>query len=421
MKLLTRINRNFLITAVALFAVWSFIFYFSLRSLIHYQVDEDLEDERDQVVYLFGQNGKLPVSQSLAGELVEVQRVDSFQNISSQLSDTTFIDQMENEPVPYRMITFELKNSSGRYLVTLGESQFETDDLVSLILVFILLFVLALFVVLYNLNRRTSKNIWLPFNNTLEQLKSFDLAGINKISFPHTRITEFDELNLSLNKMTQKIYGDYSRLKQFTENASHEIQTPLSIIRSKIEMLIQSEDISEAQMNSIQQINDSVSRLSKLNTALLTLTKIENQQFTDAEEIHLASFIQNKLNVLDEMIQQKKITVSIEGNDDAVVKMNASLADLLFDNIIGNAIKHNIEGGFIKISFQENNLTISNSGGELQMPNEKLFDRFVKNNPSSDSLGLGLAMVKEICKMNNFNLDFISQKNHHIISLVFKT
>src|SRR6185295_6744764 len=117
--------------------------------------------------------------------------------------------------------------------------------------------------------------------------------------------------------------------------------------------LIQSENISEEQMNSIQKINEAASRLSKLNAALLTLTKIENHQFTDAEEIQLASFIRNKLNLLDEFIQQKKITVSIQADEDVFVRMNISLADLLFDNLISNALKHNNENGFISISVKQ--------------------------------------------------------------------
>lgn len=417
MKLLTRINRNFLITATVLLMVWSIIFYFSLRFIIHYQVDEDLEDERDQIIFQFEQSGKLPVSQSLAGELVAVHRVDVLPQISYELTDSIFIEELEQELVPYRLLSFGLKGNEGNYVVTLGESQFETEDLISVMLIFILLFVLVLISVLYFLNRRTSKNIWLPFNETLEKLKSFEITGQHKISFSSLSIREFDELNQSLNRMTERIYEDYNRLKQFTENASHEIQTPLSIIRSKIEILIQSENLSEEQINSIQQINESVSRLSKLNSALLTLAKIENHQFADAAEIPLAPFIRDKFKVLDEMMQQKKIILRMEADKKVHLKMNDSLADLLFDNLIGNAIKHNYENGFIGISIQPHKFSISNSGTPLQISPDKLFHRFVKNNPSSDSLGLGLAMVKQICVSCKFDIQFTSKENIHTVTI----
>ncbi len=419
MKLLTRINRSFLITAVTLLTIWSIVFYFSLRSVIHSQSDENLLDEKDEIIQTFHKTGKHPVSQTIAGELIEVRQTDASENIERELRDTMILEPLDQEIDPYRILTFTLEGKNENFVVTIGESNFETEDLTSVILIFILLFVIALFTVLYLINRRTSKNIWLPFNDTLEKLKSFDLAGQSKISFAAADIAEFEELNQSLNVMTERIYSDYSRLKQFTENASHEIQTPLSIIRSKIETLIQSENISEEQMNSIQKINEAVSRLSKLNSALLTITKIENYQFTNVEEIHLASFIRNKLAMLEEIIQQKKITVTLRADEEVYVKMNTALADLLFDNLIGNAIKHNIGNGFINISIQRNQFTISNSGEPLTVPGEKLFDRFVKNDPSSDSLGLGLAMVKQICVSYGFDIHFSSEKDSHTLVISF--
>jgi len=156
-----------------------------------------------------------------------------------------------------------------------------------------------------------------------------------------------------------------------------------------------------------------------LNTALLTLTRIENQQYTNEEEINLASFIRKKIDDLREFIQQKKIEVSLHAEEHAYIRMNASLADLLFGNLIRNSMKHNIDGGFINISIQPHRFTISNSGTPLQLPAAELFERFVKNDQSSESLGLGLAMVKQICDSNHFQISFTSNNNQHTITLVY--
>jgi signal transduction histidine kinase len=276
-----------------------------------------------------------------------------------------------------------------------------------------------LFVALYVVNRNFSRRIWFPFNTTLEKLKSLNLTDRQEIQFSKTGINEFDELNSSLEKMTARLKDEFNKVKQFTENASHEIQTPLSIIRSKIETLIQTENISEVQMNSIQQINDAVTRLSRLNNALITLTKIENHQFGGAEEILLNKFIQNKLLLFEDVLQQKNISVTTNIDTEMKIKMNTSLADLLFENLISNAIKHNIDGGFINISFLENQFSISNSGNPLNVSPDLLFNRFVKNNPASDSLGLGLAMVKQICASYNFDVSFSSAENLHSIKITF--
>jgi signal transduction histidine kinase len=250
-------------------------------------------------------------------------------------------------------------------------------------------------------------------------MKTFDLTGATKMSFSHSSTEEFEELNQSLNKMTEKIYSDYDRLKQFTENASHEIQTPLSIILNKIEMLIQSENFSEEQMAHLQKINEAAVRLSRLNTALLTLTKIENRQYAHEGEFDLPCFIQRKIDEFQDFICQKNLQVSIHGDNGVCISMNPSLADLLFENLIRNAIKHNIDGGFIKILIEKNKFTISNSGRPLQLAADELFERFVKNDQSSDSLGLGLAMVKQICNNYGFAISFTSTGDLHNISICF--
>lgn len=423
MKLLTKINRRFLLTSIVLLALCSVLLFFMINYVIHSEVDENLIDERSQIKQTFEKSGQLPVAHNLKSDRVEIKRVLPLDQTDLQWSDTSIYDSLEQEFIPHRQLAFLLSRDKEMYQILISQSELETDDLITSLLIFTLIFISGLLTVIYFLNRRMAKSIWLPFNDTLEKLKSFDLTGKNKTSFSHTGITEFEDLNQSLNKMTERIYSDYSRLKQFTENASHEIQTPLSIIRSKIEMMIQSEHLTEEQMNSIQKINEAVSRLSRLNSALLTLTKIENHQYTDSEEILLVSFIRNKLNMLDEMIQQRKISVSIRADEDAYVRMNTSLADLLFDNLISNAMKHNLPDGqgFIKISIQQNQFSISNSGEPIQIVSEKLFDRFVKNDPSSDSLGLGLAMVKQICKSYDFKINFSSEDHLHTITIFFRT
>ncbi|MFI5135302.1 MAG: sensor histidine kinase [Chitinophagales bacterium] len=419
MKLLTKINRRFLFASTALLAVCCVLLFFLMRSVIQSDVDENLRDEQVQIIERFKRAGQLPAEQNLKSNRIHISQMDANGSLTPLMRDTMIYDSLQSDFIPLRELSFSVANGNEKYLVTIGHSMLESDDLVETLLIFTVIFIVALFIVLYFINRGFSKNVWLPFNDTLGKLKSFDLTGQNKVSFPRSGINEFEELNQSLNSMTEKMYGDYSRLKEFTEDASHEIQTPLSIIRSKLEMLIQSENVDEVQMNSIQQINEAVARLSKLNAALLTLTKIGNRQFTDEQEIHLAPFIRNKLQVLDDFIRQKSISVSVEANENVILKMNSSLADLLFDNLIGNAIKHNIENGSIKISVQPHLFSIANTGKPLTVAPEKLFERFTKNDPSSDSLGLGLSIVKQICESCSFSLNYSVNDGLHTITLSF--
>lgn len=419
MKLLSIINRRYLVSSVVLLTICCVFLFFMIGYVIHSDMDENMADEQQQIALAFQLNGELPEAQNLKSVRIEVSEIAVAYEMEPRIVDTLIFNTFEDEYIPHRQLSFVISNGHKHYVIRLSHSKLESDDLLVSLLIFTIIFMSALIAVIYFFNRSISKKIWQSFNDTLQKLRAFDLTGKNQISFSHSLITEFEELNQSLSRMTEKINSDYSRLKEFTENASHEIQTPLSIIRGKIEMLIQSEDVSEEHMNSIQKINEAVSRLSKLNNALLTLAKIENHQFTNAEEIHLASFIRNKLSLLDEIIQQKKLKVSIEADANFHIKINPSLADLLFDNLIGNAIRHNHESGFISISILPNQFIISNSGEPLKVPAEKLFDRFVKNDLSSDSLGLGLAMVKQICMSYSFAVEFSSHQNIHKITISF--
>jgi len=128
-----------------------------------------------------------------------------------------------------------------------------------------------------------SRRLWLPFYETIKKINSYDIKNKTLITFPETNIAEFGKLNAVLSSMSQKIREDFFNLKEFTENASHEIQTPLAIIKSKIELLVQSENLSENQVELIQTIDQSVTRLSKLNSGLLLITKIENNQYAEIQ------------------------------------------------------------------------------------------------------------------------------------------
>ena len=419
MKLLTKINRSFLLASLAVFLVCSMLSYFLLRDLIYTQQDNDITDEKDQVISFIEQSGKLPVAQAFGEDLLEIRKVKAGEKIPEDLYDKIIYDTVDLEEIPVRLLSFLYTFEKENYIITIGESRLQSDDFTEIVLLFVVLFMIAFFSVLFFINKRVSKKIWSPFNDTLNKLKAFDLSLQNKISFSKSQVTEFDELSVSLNKMTDKIYNDYSTLKQFTENASHEIQTPLSIMRNRLEMLIQGENFTEEQLQSVQKINEAVSRLSKLNTALLTLTKIENHQFVNPEKIELASFVKDKLQSLNEIIEEKNISVSADADETVFITMNPSLAHLLFDNLLGNAIKHNMAKGFIRIVIKPHEFSVSNSGTALQVSPETLFDRFVKNNPSSDSLGLGLAMVKQICTMYGFAINYNSQENIHTISIGF--
>ena len=268
----------------------------------------------------------------------------------------------------------------------------ETIFFISITTVF--LFVLIVGGLLF-LNRRLSKSVWKPFRETLDQLKTFSLNNQTKIEFSKTDVSEFDELNQSLTKLIEHNVSVYKTQKEFTENASHELQTPLAILKNKLDILLQNQDLTEKQYQIAEEMNRALSRSSRINKNLLLLAKIENNQFENSE-IHLDELLNQSMEILQEHFEQKNISVKTEISDNVKVNGNIGLTEVLINNLIINAIRHTSINGSISIKLNNSVFEVSNSGTE-KLNSDLLFKRFSRFSKDNNGSGLGLAFVQEIC------------------------
>lgn len=288
----------------------------------------------------------------------------------------------------------------------------ETIFFISITTVF--LFVLIVGGLLF-LNRRLSKSVWKPFRETLDQLKTFSLNNQTKIEFSKTDVSEFDELNQSLTKLIEHNVSVYKTQKEFTENASHELQTPLAILKNKLDILLQNQDLTEKQYQIAEEMNRALSRSSRINKNLLLLAKIDNKQF-DSETFHLNEVLNQSLEILQEHFEQKNISVKTEISDNVKVNGNIGLTEVLINNLIINAIRHTSIDGSILIRLSQSEFEVSNSGtGKLN--GDLLFKRFSRFSKDNNGSGLGLAIVQEICKSQNWTIDYRFENNNHIFSV----
>jgi signal transduction histidine kinase len=417
MKLLVKTNLYYLVILLVVFAGGGILFYKSLASIMDESANEKLHLEKIQVNDFIKKTGSLPSTAFMLGDSLIFR--PSTEQVKEYLNDTIIFNSYENELLPYRVFRFAVKIESANYEARIFKPMLESDDLIEVIAWTMFWIVALLLSALFLFNYFILRNAWTPFYSTLERIKSFELSK-GKIEFENSGIQEFKQLNNVLEQMTSKIVSDYRNMKEFTENASHETQTPLAIIRSRLEILIQSGNLDEQQMKEIQVIYEAATRLSKLNQALLLLTKIENKQFSGSHPVNITGLIENKLELLDDLISHKKINVQRSMPAELTVNMNLVLADALISNLLSNAIKHNVEGGKIFIETSNDKLKISNSGNPLRHSGDKLFKRFVKENTSSDSLGLGLAIVKQICNSFDFNVRYTFVDSLHEITIEFK-
>ena len=220
--------------------------------------------------------------------------------------------------------------------------------------------------------------------------------------------------------MTRQLSRDYRELKEYTDHTTHELQTPLAVIKSKTELLIQSKNLGPDEMKLIQAINASVNQLSRLNSTLTLITRIENRQFTEVKEISIAGLLDRHTEMLQELIELRNIAVKKTYSHEAKkIGMDEGLADILVANLLKNAIVHNLDGGAIELEIGSDRLIISNSGPPLPFYEEEIFRRFARNTGKGSSFGLGLSLVRKICESYGFRIGYVYEDDRHYFTLVF--
>lgn len=418
MKFIAKYNRVTIPIIVGILLISSIGYYFILHRILIYQLDKDLRVEQNEIFQHIKETGQLPETSDYKDQQISFQAT-SLDHFKTRYSTEDFYNKKEDEIESLRKIDFLLTQGGQHFIATVKKSQQETEDIISLILTITLSIILILLLILFISNRFLLRKLWSPFRNTLQQLNQFNFVSKNKITLQKTDIDEFRELNETVLFMTQKVTKDYENLKGFTENASHEIQTPLAIIKSKIELLSQFDNLQESQINVLQSLNEATARLSRLNQSLLLLVKIENLQFSDIERINFSYILNRYIDNFEELSLAKGLLISKDINDDVFLNMNESLAEILVSNIITNAIKHNYSNGEISIHLDRNSFRVSNTGAEFQGDTNELFVRFKKESLSPDSLGLGLSIVKSITEIYDFSVNYNYGSGRHIIEIIF--
>ncbi len=421
MKLLQATGRYYLWSSVLIFLVGSAIFFFALRYVIDIETDERLIDAKPTLKYQLAAMERIPSVFIISDDVIEASPLpgmNAYDSAYEAFSDTLLLDAVEGEFEPFRKFTYHEMINGRPYRISLSHSSLDSEALVATI-VLTVLGILALLLLAVNLvNRYWSLQAWRPFYQAIHQVKGFTFDKGKPLSPPPTNIEEFQEMNHALKLMTTKVLRDYQSLKQFTENASHEIQTPLAIIKSKAELLMQREGWNEKQRQAIQEIQQAASRLSRLNSSLLLLARIENRQYTDNRDLPLKPLIEEKLSQMEPLLSAGNLTVRTELANVSKI-MAPTLAEVLLNNLLGNAIKHNIPEGQIEVFLQAEQLTVRNTGAPLDVPPESLFERFRKGAGSSPSLGLGLAIVREICDIYGFKAEYAYTNGWHELRMLW--
>lgn len=415
MKLFARYNRIILQATVTIFFISSLLYFFLMNYILTLEVDEVLHHRKARMERYVSQHGRLPAPDRMGEVRVDYtivqQPIDGI-----QLSYVNLFDSIEMKSGPFRRFAFTIPVDGQVYHVTLVRPLAGTRNLSMTIILITIGTILLILIISILINRILLRKLWEPFYATIAAMRSYKLGRVKELKLPPTNIDEFVFLGSNLGETIQRAEQDYLGLKEFTENASHELQTPLALIRSKLDLLIQKEDLSEIQSEELKEIYSSVRRLSRLSGSLLLLTKIENKQFEQIAAVDLRKKIEHKVQQFQELWKSNELNLHWRLQD-TIVRANDDLTDILLTNLLSNANRHNYKGGDIDIELVTGKLTVSNTGSSKPLDVKRLFRRFYKETSNSQSNGLGLSIIKQICEDSHIRIAYFYNDGKHVFQL----
>jgi two-component system sensor histidine kinase QseC len=416
MKLLNRTIFILVTTMLFIFLGGSMGFYFMLKSTAEKELNAELHATLRSVLEAVGEDPSSFSEFQIPGH-ISVKRVEADVSSSPVMQDTVLYTESDGMYRRFRMLHSVVEHGGDHLRVQVYKSMIASDELIERILLIAISIILLYIVFLYLINRVMFERIWSDFFKTVHALESYDVNSEEQLNFTESEIMEFNLLNQTLNQMMRRIRADYENVKEFTGNVSHEIQTPLSVIRMKCELLLQTAPLSEEQATLIRDIQRSNSGLSRLNRTLVLLTKIENHQFTHLEAVSIPARLRHHLDEFSSLFELKDIRFSLEEEGDFHLQADPMLIDVLLVNLVKNAIDHNQKGGQVQVKISRNQLLIANSSATGDLSDEPIFNRYKQVNRKAGTFGLGLSLVKLITDLYHMQIAYEFKQGLHQFTL----
>ncbi len=422
MRLIYKIAIRLSLVIVPLLALWSGIFYFAMVNEINDEIDDALEDYSENIITRALAGERLPRKKDGSNNSYQIVRISkeyAAANRHIKYYDANVYIEEKREKEPARVLTTIFKDRKEIwYELTVSTPSFEREDLLRTVLYWIL------FIYLLILVSGVSVTMWV-FQKSLSPLYSLlkwldDYIPGHKVSpVPNnTDITELKRLNVAVEEATNRSEQIYALQKQFIGNASHELQTPLAVLGNRMERMLNSANLTEEQMEEVMSMLQTQRHIVRLNKDLLLLTKIDNCQFTESENVDIVQLVRQHQAVYEEIFEGKGIECNMNLYGTCIVSMNTSLADVLVTNLLRNAYIHSHSGSHIEVELCDSLLSVSNSG-DYPLDSNKIFERFYQGVKKEGSTGLGLSIVKAICNLYNLQISYSFEEKKHKFSVKF--
>lgn len=413
MKLTTHYYKHIVPAIMVLFVLVIVSAYFLIRHALQRELDKGLLRSKSRIEAYVKANGRLPEVTAFDDEHITFTAGGAAE--ADSLSNTMVFIPEQNKMHISRKLSFSLVASGRTWDVTISQPLEGTRHMTILIVEITVVTILLTLFFFILVNRRVLSKIWRPFYRSLELISSFKVDGGAEPTYPETNIEEFQLMNTHFRQAAENASKDYRNLREFTENASHELQTPLAIVRSNLDLLVQ-EGMSERQSELMQGVYTAVRRMKRLQESLLLLTKIDNRQFAGVDDIRLDLAVSDKVHQLQELFHARSLHCKLELVK-ASIPANRELLDILLNNLFSNAIRHNVSEGEIHARLEEHSLRVSNTGATEALDGSRIFRRFYKRSNQSDNNGLGLSIIKQICDTTEMKVQYGFAEGWHSFTI----
>ncbi|MCF0074181.1 HAMP domain-containing histidine kinase [Dyadobacter sp. CY261] len=381
----------------------------------HYAIREKLEKRLT----------RLNLPDTAVGDMIavldKVQPGFSFSETAAPRPDSLYtiirFDTFMNDREQFRCLVTDIRVNSRLYRVLIETNMEEIDETILAIAAVTVFFIMLLLAGFIYLNRKTALRIWQPFYGTLTSLRAFRLESGRTVSLPPSQVTEFADLNASLESLMDSSLASYRQQREFTENASHELQTPLAIVKSKLDMLLQSQSLDAAQLQTVEEVYQAINRVSRINKNLLLLARIEHAQFEGTEQVALGDMLVALAAQFEDRFENNSLHYS-QSIEALYVQTNPMLVEILLTNLLVNAVRYTPAGGKIDVRLDVGSLTVSNTGTEA-LQEQNLFKRFAQASGQHAGSGLGLAITREICDRYGWQIGYRFADGVHHFSVRF--
>lgn len=421
MKLVNLLTLRLSVIGALVFAFWATLFYFAIIDEINDEVDDSLEDHAETVIRRSLAGEPLPDEPATTNNqyyLHEVSAEYAASRSHIRYEDNEVYIKAKNEFEPARTISYIFNDDRGRFFeVVVFTPTIDKADLKAAVAYWLAALYAAMVACIVVVNRRSLRRGMRPLQAILAWLDAYRLGERNKEMPQNTSVTEFRRLGEAICRTTKRNEALFEEQKRFTANASHELQTPLAVIQSRLEMLLDDGQLTEQQMGEVVKALHTLKALSRTNRSLLLLSKIAGGQFTSTEAISMAGTVDRLLPDMEMIYAHKGIAVERRTDGDLVLNMDESLATTLATNLLKNAFTHANRGGRIAISITPTSMAIANTGQDTPLDGQRIFERFYHTPGNASSTGLGLSIVQAICRLYGIGVAYRFEQGMHVFEI----